>query len=179
MRCSFFVAFAFVGLVACSSNDAPQIPVNKLPVDHSKENLIEYNRQYVEFEDDEIKHYIDSLHLKMDKTSEGIRYAIDNRGGGRYPVDGDVVKLTYSVVLLDGTSCPELTNRQTKVEMGKGKLPIGLEKAVSMLAAGGKGDFIIPALLAYGVSGRENCVPPYSPIRCSVFLNSIENKVIK
>ncbi len=172
----FLLPFVVVCLSACGGNDAPQIPVNKLPVDHTKENLIEYNRQYVEFEDDEINNYTDSLQLKMNKTAEGLRYLVVKDGKGRKPVNGDVVTITYSVALLDGTTCPDLTNRQTKVEMGKGKLPVGLEKAVSMLAVGGNGDFIIPALLAYGVSGRDNCVPPYSPVRCSIVLNAIEKK---
>lgn len=172
----FLLALLAVSLSACSSNDAPQIPANKLPVDHTKENLIEYNKQYVEFEDDEINHYIDSLHLKMEKTAEGIRYNIFKKGNGKNPVDGEKVDITYSVALLGGEHCNELTNRNTKVEMGKGKLPTGIEKAVSMLSTGGSGEFIIPALLAYGVSGRENCVPPYSPVRCTVTLNSIEKK---
>lgn len=178
MNMNHFCALAFVVvfLSACGGDDAPQIPANKLPVDHTKENLIEYNRQYVEFEDDEINHYIDSLQLKMNKTSEGIRYALSNKGTGSKPVDGDNVDITYSVSLLDGSACKELTNRHTKVEMGKGRLPVGIEKAVSMLDVGGRGDFIIPALLAYGVSGRDNCVPPYSPVRCSIVLNLIEKK---
>lgn len=176
VRRLFFSAFVAVLLSACGSNDAPQIPANKLPVDHTKENLIEYNRQYVEFEEDEINHYTDSLHLKMEKSPEGIRYTIIEKGNGRLPVDGQIVDITYSVALLNGEHCDELTNRHTKVEMGKGKLPTGIEKAVSMLSVGGRGDFIIPALLAYGVSGRDNCVPPYSPVRCTVVLNSIEKK---
>ncbi len=174
MKNVVFIVFALVAcLAACSSNDAPQIPANKLPVDHTKENLIEYNKQYMEYEDDEINKYIDSLHLQMDKASSGIRYKL-NLCSKVKPTPGSKVNITYSVSLLDGTSCPDLTNKTTTVEFGKGKLPVGFEIILGILGKGGSGDFIIPCMLAYGVSGRENCIPPYSPVRCSITLNNIE-----
>lgn len=168
----FFLLAAL--LTACSSNDAPQIPYNKLPADHTKENLIKFDQQYMQLEDKEINHYVDSLHLKVQKTSEGIRYSIAKPGSSIKPKKGNKVSMVYTVSLFDGSSCEALTNKETTVEYGKGKLPIGMEKALSMLGVGGQGDFIIPAMLAYGVSGRDGCVPPYTPVRCTILLKNIE-----
>lgn len=163
-------------LHACGNGPVPQIPSNKMPPDHTKENLIEFNKQYVELEAEEIKHFIDSLHLKMKVAPEGFQYNILLPGGQKKPVDGEIVDFTYTVTMFDGSSCPDLTKKNSKVEIGKGKLPVGIELAISMLGKGGEGDFIFPALMAYGVSGRENCIPPYTPVRCFIQVNNIEKK---
>lgn len=174
MRSSLAALAAALLLSACRGDGAPQVPANKLPADHTKQNLLEFNMQYQQLEEVELAHYVDSLHLQVAKHKSGVYFQLLSPAIGRHPAEGDLVDITYSVSLLDGAGCDELNNRNTRVELGKAKLPKGVEWAVMQLTTGGSGFFIIPAMLAYGVSGRDNCVPPYSPVRCSITLNKID-----
>lgn len=171
MRFPLILLWSLLVLTACGGDKSPQIPANKLPADHTKENLLEFNKQYMEFEEEEIGRYVDSLKLQMQTSKSGIRYRFLSVNGGTNPREGDVVNITYTVSLLNGKACDALTDKTTTVELGKGKLPKGIEWGVMSLAKGDKIDLIIPAMLAYGVSGREDCIPPYSPVRCLITLN--------
>ena len=180
MKKNIFYLFTYLLLflsgAGCSSNEAPQIPANKLPKDPTDQNLMEFNKGYVEFENKEINRYIDSLHLKMQTSDEGIRYIIRNEGKGSKFGKHDVATIRYTVSLLNGNKCPELTNVTKKISIGGGDVEHGFESAARMLRKGGSGDFIIPALVAYGVSGYKNCVPTWSPLYCKLSVIDINKK---
>ncbi len=171
---SFF--FFLLALLSCGGNDAPQVPLNKLPADPTDQNLEDFNKGYVEFEEKEINHYIDSLHLKMLKSPLGFRYQILSPGSKPLVAKGNTVSVIYSISLLNGKSFPQLTNQANTFVVGSGNALQGIDLAVRLLGAGGSVSLIIPALQAYGVSGFEDCVPSWTPIRCQLKVTKISKK---
>ncbi len=154
---------------------APQIPANKLEENNITEELMLLNKSFAAFENEEIEHYIDSLKLDMLQTSTGLRYKIINGGSGGSFQKKDNVTFNYSIRTLDETGCSELKNVTKTVELGKNEIERGLEEAVMLLKTSGKGQFIIPSHLAFGVSGYKNCIPAWTPVFCEI--NIIESEL--
>ena len=172
----FIFASALALCLASCSNDAPQIPANKLPQDHTTQNLQEFNKGYVEFEEDEIQSYIDSLKIDVKRSDEGIWYQILSKGDGVKPNLMDKVTVCYSVSLLNGATFKELTDVRKEFVVGDGTAKKGFDLAARMLERGGKGKFIVPALMAYGLNGYRDCVPSLTPVICDMKLIEIEKK---
>lgn len=160
-------------LMGCRGDDRPQVPYNKLPKSTVQEDFLAMNRGFLELEREDIKHYIDSLDLKMDSTMSGLLYRIDEVGYGDSVSKTDEVTIRYTLTLLDGTTCDDLRDVARIVRLGKGNLIKGMEEAVRMLKVSGSGTFIIPSYLAYGVSGKKGCIPPWNPVFCKVTLIEI------
>jgi hypothetical protein len=160
--------YLLIFLLFSCREPAPQVPVNKLPEVSLSEKSILLNKEFVEFEREEIDHYIDSLKLDMSQTITGLRYKIIKEGDGGFPRKKDKVTFRYSIRTLDNVECEELKNVTKTVELGKGALRSGIEEAVMLLKASGQGWFIIPSYLAYGVPGYKNCVPPWTPVFCEI-----------
>jgi FKBP-type peptidyl-prolyl cis-trans isomerase len=154
---------------------APQIPANKLEEHNISEDLMLLSKSFAAFENEEIEHYIDSLKLDMQQTSTGLRYKIINEGNGNFFQKKDTVTFTYSIRTLEGSECKELKNVTKTIELGKGETENGIEEAVMLLKASGKGQFIIPSHLAFGVSGYRNCIPAWTPVFCEI--NIIESEL--
>ena len=153
----FILAFA-VFFVSCREK-SPQLPVNKLPKDYTKENLLEMNVALAQKELTDIAAYIDTAAPKMQKTPGGFWYEIKNAGVGDSIVRGDKVKVTYNLRLLDGTLCYTPADGGTKtVLVGHADETKGLDDALLMMTEGTVGDFIIPANLAYGMVGDQKRV---------------------
>ena len=163
----FHLFFIHIIFFSCRE-PAPQVPANKLPEDSFSKELMELNREFAELEDSEINHYIDSLNLDMQKTSTGLRYRIVKNGDGNFPQKGDKVIFEYAIRLLDNTKCVESTMKT--IVLGKGAIENGIEEAIKLLKVCGKGEFIIPSHLAFGMSGYDNCVPAWTPIFCEISL---------
>ncbi|MCB9017814.1 MAG: FKBP-type peptidyl-prolyl cis-trans isomerase [Paludibacteraceae bacterium] len=162
-----------VGMFSCSE-DRPQIPANKLPKSTVEEDLLEMNKGFVEIEKSDIRHYVDSLGLKMDSTGTGLRYHVTKMGSGDTVAANATVTIRYSVTMLDGMGCDNLQNVTKTFTLGSGGSIRGIEEAVSLLSVSGEGEFIMPSYLAYGVAGYKDCVAPWSPIFCKIYL--IESK---
>lgn len=154
----------------CGGSDAPQVPANKLPKSTVESDFLSMNARFMEYEREDIRHYIDSLGWEMDTTLSGLHYRIDEVGYGDTVSRLDEVTVRYSIALLDGEVCDEMREVVRTARLGKGQLVKGLEEAIRMLKASGSGTFVIPSYLAYGVSGKNGCVPPWSPILCKVCL---------
>ena len=67
--------------VACREK-TPQLPVNKLPKDYTKENLLEMNIALAQKEMQDINNYLDTLSVPMKKSEGGFWYVIKNIGDG-------------------------------------------------------------------------------------------------
>ncbi|MCQ2218181.1 MAG: FKBP-type peptidyl-prolyl cis-trans isomerase [Paludibacteraceae bacterium] len=166
----FVPLLAFLALLGCRGDDRPQIPYNKLPKNTVNDDFLAMNVGFMELEREEINHYIDSLNLNMDSTISGLRYRIDEVGYGDSVAKTDEVTVRYTITLLDGTTCDDLRDVVKIVRLGKGDLIKGLEESIRLLKVSGSGTFILPSYLAYGVSGKSGCVPPWSPVFCKVCL---------
>jgi len=164
-----------LSLTTSCREPAPQIPANKLEKSSIAEDMMMLNKEFAAFEYEEINHYIDSLNLDMTETATGLRYKIIQKGDGDFFQKGDNVTFNYSIRTLDNRECKELKNITRTIELGKGETESGIEEALKLLKVSGKGQFIIPSHLAFGISGYKNCISPWTPVFCEI--NIIESKL--
>jgi FKBP-type peptidyl-prolyl cis-trans isomerase len=168
-KIGFIFSLFFLHFISCKE-PAPQVPANKL-----KDNSLDYdmmllNKEFAALEKEEVNHYIDSLGLDMKETPLGIRYRIIQEGNGDIPEKGNTVTVNYSIRALDGDICRQLRNKTKTIIIGKGEIERGIEESVLLLSVNGKGEFIVPSYLAYGVSGLKGCVPPWTAVICEITL---------
>ncbi len=126
-----------------------------------KEPLIEANKHIISTEDQHIADFISRYGWNMQKTGTGLRYMIIREGEGQKAEEGLVAVLDYQVRLITGDvvySSNELGNKEFRI--GKGGVEAGLEEAVLLMRRGGKGRFILPAHLAFGLLGDLDKIPP-------------------
>ncbi len=169
--CLFLSAFF---LLSCSNTEQPQIPENKKPKDNLKQDFIDFNKGYMEFEENEIKDYIDSLQLDMKLSPMGFYYRVLREGAGQKAEKTYRAYTLVTLAPLHSNPCSDYIEKPKDFVLGASNVIIGLEDVVLSMKVGGISDCIIPAMLAYGVSGLKGCVPSYSPVRCQVELLRLE-----
>jgi len=173
--CLSILILASLTVVSCR-DEKPQIPANKLPKDTTGEDLVQLNQDFVRIQEEMIDKYVDSLGLDMTKTRFGMRYEIKSEGYGDTVAHNDEVTLRYSISMLDGEDCDKLQNVIKTFPAGNGKVIKGIDEALKLMKVGGEGFFIFPSYLAYGVSGRGECIAPWSPVRCRIELIDCKKK---
>jgi FKBP-type peptidyl-prolyl cis-trans isomerase len=162
-----FLSIITLSLFSCRE-PAPQVPANKLSETSISEEMMLMNKEFAELEIEEINLYIDSLNLDMSQTVTGLRYKIIKEGEGEPLQKGDRVTFNYSIRTLDNMECEELKNVTKTIELGTGAIEKGVEEAIMLLRVSGKGWFIIPSYLAYGVPGYKNCISSWTPVFCEI-----------
>ncbi len=140
-----------------------------------KQQFIKANQQVVVKEGDEMDYYQKSHHMAFIKTNAGIRYFVYQASlKGDSVKDGDLVKMNYTVSLLDGTECySSKTTGPKAFKVGMEDLEDGLHKAVVYLKKGDKALIMIPSHLAHGLLGDSKKIPPQSPILYDVEILSV------
>jgi FKBP-type peptidyl-prolyl cis-trans isomerase len=125
----------------------------------------------------EIQKYIKDRNLTMQKTADGMYYAIDSKASTKKSANiSDLVKFHYKMSLLDGTII-DSTNRvlnQFKSEVWGAKASV-FTLALSNMKEGESGIFILPASLAFGGSSFGN-VPAYSTIRVDITIIAVRTE---
>ncbi len=149
--------------VSCSSGKRKETKHPHTRV--TEETLIRTNQYLVEKDEERIRQYIRRHGWHMQKTGTGLWYEIYLHGNGPKVTQGKNVTIEYTVSLLDGTLCysSDLSGPKT-FTVGHGGVEPGLEQGIMMLRVGDKARFILPPLLAYGVPGDHNKIPPRSVI---------------
>ena len=125
----------------------------------TKENLLEMNRVLAELEKKNIAEYIAKTDTSFRQSPLAFWYKIEREGKGATLKRGDNVHIRFNLGLLDGSICytPEHKGEQT-ITIGRYDINRGLDEALLMLREGGRGKFIIPADLAFGIVGDQDCV---------------------
>lgn len=133
--------------------------------------------QQTEQADAAIQKYIKDRNLTMQKTADGMYYAIDAKASTKKSANiADLIKFHYKMSLLDGTVI-DSTNRvlnQFKSEVWGSKATI-FTLPLSNLKEGESGVFILPAALAFGGSSFGN-VPSYSTIRVDITVIAVRTE---
>ncbi len=156
------------------------IKVNKpKPVEDKYKNysqkLIEINRYLVKKDQEIIADYVKHKGWNMQRDSTGLWYEILVQGTGPYPKDGDEVVIDYRVELLNGKLCYSSDSLgEMSFKVNHSNVIRGLNDGVQKLRVGGKGRFIIPPYLGYGLLGDQKCIPPRSIILYYITLKSIK-----
>ncbi len=160
-------------LCSCSSRD--QQEQGTMHRDTLKEKLIRANKTFVRIQLNDIDRYISQKGYLMDSTETGLRYRIQHMGGKEKPDESSTVTIRYITSLLDGTECYRSDSTgEMKFSMSYDDVLKGLREGVSMMHRGDKALFILPAHLAYGLTGDGNKVPSNAALVMQVELAKIE-----
>lgn len=162
---SVFASVLTLFFVACQNNETEQ-KTKSFDQTKVKEQFIKANKQVVVKENDEMDYYQKSHQMDFVKTNSGIRYYVYKASAkGDSIKDGDVIKINYTVSLLDGTECySSKTEGPKEFKVGMENIEDGLHKAVLYLKTGDKALIMIPSHLAHGLLGDSKKIPPQSPI---------------
>jgi len=133
---------------------------------HNKEDLIQTNKRIMRDQSDEIESYLKRRGYSMNLTSTGLRYMIyDSTNTGRKPQTDDIVDVEYKVSLLDGS---EVYNSDStgvlSFTIDKSEIASGFQEGLKYMHEGNKALMIIPAHLAYGLSGDGNKISYYEAL---------------
>ncbi len=149
-----FIAFL---LFACKSNSQDK----KNEKSGLNEQLTNMNRMMVENESKRIDDFIAAHNFKTVKTGTGLRYEIYKKGTGKKPENHSEVEIKFKVYLLNGTLCYSSDSLGTaKFTLGYDEQVRGLEEGLMLMVPGDKAHLIVPAHLAYGLSGDRNKITP-------------------
>lgn len=129
-----------------------------------QEKLLEANKRALSVEKEQIQEYIKQKEIKVNTTKTGLRYKIYEDIESDSIVDGQIVKVDYSVELLDGTECYNTEGKGEEFTVGKDYVESGLHEAVKYLSKGDKAIIIIPSHLGHGLTGDFEKIPIRSTI---------------
>ncbi len=152
-------------LIACTSKTEKNED-NSFNHEKVKQQFVKANQQVVIKENDEMDYYQKSHQMTFVKTTSGIRYFVYKPSvKGDSIKNDDIIKINYTVSLLDGTECySSKTDGVKEFQVGMENIEDGLHKAVLFLKTGDKALILIPSHLAHGLLGDSKKIPPQSPI---------------
>jgi FKBP-type peptidyl-prolyl cis-trans isomerase len=154
------ISVSILCLAACEKK--VQLPSNKfIQRDSTSSEMIKLNKLLTDVENKDIKSYVDSSSLPFKLSSLGFFYAVTQEGTGSNIEKGDKILVEYEVQTLQGALCYTYIGKNAKnIIVGKDERQRGFNNAIMLLKDGGKGVFIAPSYLAYGMLGDANKIPP-------------------
>ncbi len=122
--------------------------------------------------------YIAANKISAQPLASGLYFMESKVGTGNKPKTGDMVKINFTVSLLDGKELfSTLKNGgPMPVEYGKPFENKGFEEAIGLMKKGGTAKLIVPSVLAFGEQGRGQMVAPYTTLLYDVELVGIQSK---
>lgn len=113
---------------------------------------------------------------EMTQTSSGLWYKITKKTTGSRPEKGDIVKVHYTGMLIDGKVFDSSLGRNMPIEfpLGEGRVIKGWDEGISLVPMGGSAKFIIPSNLAYGEQGAGGLIPSNATLIFEVELISFK-----
>lgn len=179
MSFRFSIRFSLIFFVACFSNSCNQNSNNDNPKEFDKtkikQQFIKANQQVVTKENDEMDYFQKTHQMAFTKTSSGVRYYVYKPSAkGDSIKNGDVIRMHFTVSLLDGTECySSNTTGPKEFKVGMEDAEDGLHKGVLFLKSGDKALLLIPSHLAHGLLGDSKKIPPQSPILYDIEILSV------
>jgi FKBP-type peptidyl-prolyl cis-trans isomerase len=169
------LAFICTLIFSCGSDSQTKQFAEKQS--HLSDKLVEVNRSYVKIEAAAIDSFIQQHQYQMSTSKSGLRYKISSTGKGLKADVGDAVELKYKMYLLDGTLCYDSDSVGTmKFNVEKSDALKGIHEVVQMMHKGDDAQIILPAHLAYGLTGDQNKVPYESALYCTIQLIELVKK---
>ena len=174
-RSCFFITMTYF-LVACQSNTQKK-EANSFNEEKIKQQFVKANQQVVIKENDEMDYYQKSHQLPFIKTTSGIRYYVYKPSlKGDSIKSNNIIKINYTISLLDGTECySSKVDGIKEFTVGLEDIEDGLHKAVLFLKSGDKALILIPSHLAHGLLGDSKKIPPQSPIMYDIEILSVKS----
>lgn len=105
---------------------------------------------------------LEALKSKAETTESGLKYIIAEEGKGEKPVQGNQIKVHYTLRLANGEVIDSSYDRNMPLDVvvGKTQLIQGWMEAMTMFKRGSKVVLIIPPSLGYGENGAGGVIPP-------------------
>ncbi len=125
----------------------------------------------VKNDNEDINNYISRHQWQMKQTGSGLQYMVYETEKGKLLQKGDLVKLKYSVELINGTKADEGIK---EFEIGHGGVESGIEEAMLLLKVGDKAKLILPPHLAFGLLGDQNKIPTHATLIYNVDVISVK-----
>lgn len=176
-----FILLATLAILlgSCKNSNKPQ--VKKPTVAQAKEMLIRINKTLNTNDSTAIQNYIKENGLNGFEASQtGLYYLVSGEANGKQVETDDIVKLSYTISLLDGTICYKSeTDGLKEFRVGQGGVESGLEEGILLMKQGQKAKFIMPPHLAHGLIGDGKFIPARSIIVYDVELIDIVSSTKK
>ncbi len=158
--------FCFILLLACGSTEKSNNPYANMPTRQLRAYLDTVNRSISKIQEMEMMAWQHRKGYKMIESGTGLRYQIYHRGNGDSASCDQVAHVRYALRLLDGKEC--YNNKKTGDVMAfvicMDFVETGLHEGVRYMREGDKIRMVMPSVLAHGLLGDRNCIPPHSPI---------------
>lgn len=131
-----------------------------------REQFVKANQQQIQKENDEMDYYAVTHKMPFIRTTSGVRYWVYKPSAkGDSIKEGMTITMNYQVKLLDGTECySSLEDGPRTFEVGNEAIESGIHKGVQYVKRGDKVLFLIPSVLAHGLLGDFEKIPPQMPI---------------
>lgn len=163
-----------VVLLASAFSCRQQPPAPPSEADVSRQ-LEQHNRDQVAAERLDIETHLAMQSLSFQSTSTGLRYHIFSEGNGPFAAAGNEVTVGYRIQSLSGqTFYSSAADGPKSFRIGASVVESGLHEGLQLMRAGDSAVFILPSHLAHGVSGDQQKIPPRTPLKCFVNLQSIQ-----
>lgn len=125
-----------------------------------KDPLISANEYLQDTEESLIEDFIERYNWEMQTTSSGLRYMIYENGDGQEVQAGDILKLSYTLRLLNGELVySSEIDGPLEFRQGNTAVEKGMNEAVLLLREGDRAKLIIPSHLGYGLPGDQDRIP--------------------
>ena len=163
---NFFLVITFFG---CNGSSQADVAVSDIDAGR----MLNINRYMSQKDYDILRHFVKRKSWKMAFSDDGYYYEIFNEGTTPKITDNKQVLCDYTITLLDGTLCYEVTDKSFVVAASEEIT--GLHYAIKHLGKGGKARFIFPSNLAYGLQGDFNKIPPRAILIYDIQVNDVLN----
>jgi FKBP-type peptidyl-prolyl cis-trans isomerase len=129
-------------------------------------------------EPEKLNKYLAANSITTKPLASGLYFIETKAGAGKSIAKGDMVKLNFTVSLIDGKQLFSTAQQggPMPVEFGKPFENKGLEEAVGLMKKGGAAKVIVPSSLAFGEQGRGQMVAPYTTLVYEVEVADITSK---
>jgi FKBP-type peptidyl-prolyl cis-trans isomerase len=125
-----------------------------------------------------LKNYIEANKITEKPTLSGVYIVVKEQGEGARIDSGSMVKLHFSVSLIDEKILFSSFDRPEplKFQYGQKFDTPGLEEAIGTLKKGAKAKVIVPSSMAFGEMGKGSLVPPYATLIYNIDVVDVQSK---
>ncbi len=123
----------------------------------------------------QLAEYLEEENIDVTPKASGLYVDMEKQGSGRLPREGDILRLHFSIELLDGLQLYSTYDRNAPmdVEYGTQFDTEGFSEGIGYLRKGGKARLILPSHLAFDSAGLDQVLQPYTPLIYKVELMDI------
>jgi FKBP-type peptidyl-prolyl cis-trans isomerase FkpA len=145
-----------------------------------EENLAEQKALMAEMKQQEqalLQAYLTENNITTPPLASGLYFLEEKKGSGPLPKSGDVLKVHFSVSMIEGFPLFSTYDREPMdIEFGQQFDTQGFDEALAYLQKGSKAKLIVPSHLAFDSVGRSQMIPPYTTMIYDVELVNIRSK---